>query len=219
LLSLIAAASLIAVASIFDIKSGDPDLPINTLMILYMNPLARLFEFVTGMYACLAWQNCRYRLNFGFWAGTALEACGLAIFIYSIIVTDVNDMFKPWFLWWAFSSHTAIPSAMLIFALAFQKGALSKILSIYPLVFLGEISYALYLIHYPLLRLYWGSGNAFTSVPHWIQGGIFLCVLFTFSFVIWAGIEKPLRHLINGTFLQRIALAKKPAKEVVVGAD
>lgn len=170
----------------------------NDWITLYMHPMSRLFEFVTGMCAALAWERYGHRVRLGVLTGTALELAALLFFAFTITPLWPVDMANPVVFWWQASGHTAIPAALLILAMAKRRGLLSAMLSVAPLVALGEMSYATYLIHVPLMAAFFTFGQQIADVPPHLLGAVYLCVLFTFSLVIYHGIECPLRRVING---------------------
>lgn len=55
---------------------------------VYVHPLARLFEFTTGMTAALAWWRWSSRGRPGRWAGTVLELAALAFLFVTISGTN-----------------------------------------------------------------------------------------------------------------------------------
>jgi len=101
-----------------------------------------------------------------------------------------------------FTTSTAIPSyptllpvlgagAILVGGLGAPRGGAHRLLSLRPLRFLGDISYSLYLWHWPLLILgaaYWGTHDTF----------VVRCSLIIASVVVAAasyyGLENPMRH-------------------------
>lgn len=74
-----------------------------------------------------------------------------------------------------------------------EKSISRRLLSIKPLVFIGLLSYSLYLWHWPVFVfskspywIYWGWGNP----PLLIQ----LVLIFALSFITWKFVEGPFRH-------------------------
>lgn len=188
ILSFLAAMLMLAATSVFDVSEW---------LALYQNPLARLFEFVTGMCAALAWQTLP-RLNVGRWTWTAAEVAAIGFFVFCVNVFSWQELSNNLLMWWYASAHTAIPVAFLIFVIASGDGFVRKALGWPVLVFLGEISYSTYLIHIPLLGIYWTYLPIIKTVPAGILGVAFFSTLLTLSYLIWVGIEKPLRKVIVG---------------------
>lgn len=92
-------------------------------------------EFATGCWLQRAWANGFARSAPWAWIGPA--AVGAAV------VCGVFDL------------HAGVVAsfAVLVLALAYERGALVRVLSLRPIVFLGEASYAIYLMHWVVLRV------------------------------------------------------------------
>lgn len=99
-------------------------------------------------------------------------------------------MATPLGFWWHVSAATAVPSATLIVLLATRQGLVSRALSIGPLIFGGEISYAMYLVHVPPLQHYWAHYKWLADeYPTWIVALGFVTVLVFISTFVWIAIE------------------------------
>ena len=86
----------------------------------------------------------------------------------------------------------------LIVLISCNNGWLTKIFSLKPLEYLGEISYAIYIIHIPILYILrsvlWDN---FQMKDSNIIFGIYLIVLIIFSGLFYEFIEKPLRDYLK----------------------
>ena len=109
---------------------------------VYIAPYSRIFDFSLGM---IVGRMCSGGVKFNadrmqFIA--VLMSC--AMFIFSVYVPEVLYLSFWWF----------IPSALLLTSLSMGKdGALARTLSARPLVWLGNISFAVFMIHIPLMRV------------------------------------------------------------------
>lgn len=146
---------------------------------LYMLPVTRLPEFVLGMIAA--------RISA---EGIRLPRIGVlpaALGVISAII--VNSSFLPHDFMYAAS--TVAPLAVLVHATAeldLRGGA--SLLRTAPLVFLGEISYAMYLVHLLVLGLmYVGLTHLGWSALAAILTA--LPVIFLLSWLVYAGVERP----------------------------
>ncbi|MGL3208679.1 acyltransferase family protein [Bradyrhizobium sp. BR 1433] len=84
----------------------------------------------------------------------------------------------------------------MIVSLARYDGAISRALSHRPLIFLGEISYSLYLFHQIVIRWYTVNFDAFSPIPLWLQyAGIWIASL-AIAAISFMLVEKPLRRAI-----------------------
>jgi peptidoglycan/LPS O-acetylase OafA/YrhL len=79
----------------------------------------------------------------------------------------------------------------LIGVLSFERGILSRLLSVKCLVLLGKISFSIYLVHQVLLRWYLLHRGMFTSIPKALLYIGYWLVVLGISFMIWGVIEKP----------------------------
>jgi peptidoglycan/LPS O-acetylase OafA/YrhL len=100
----------------------------------------------------------------------------------------------------------------LIFVLAFDRGVVAWVFRSQPLLRLGEWSYAIYLVQFPLiqalrtLRQYypheWRPLGEWSSVVFWAEAGVLLAASIGLGAVLTAFIERPanakLRRLIAG---------------------
>lgn len=100
-------------------------------------PLTRLFEFVLGMCAALLWRRLP-ALHIGPVYGTALElaALGLVVLASHLAVRVPNPGSAP-SAWLAICALPSVPAALLIVAMAMNRGLISRALSFPAAVFLG----------------------------------------------------------------------------------
>ncbi|MET8016650.1 acyltransferase family protein [Streptomyces decoyicus] len=146
---------------------------------LYMLPITRLPEFVLGMLAA--------RISS---AGIRLPRVGVlpaALGVISTIV--VNSTLLPHgFL---YAASTVVPLVMLVHATAeLDLRGRKSLLRTPALVFLGEISYAMYLVHFLVLGLMYLSltGHGWNNLSVVLAG---LPVVLLTSWLLYAGVERP----------------------------
>ena len=166
---------------------------------LKYHPIVRLPEFVLGM--CCAILVGRYE-GIRKWANHFLiaGACWYVILLLG----------KAWIPFPIFHTGLVAPAfALLITGLASrpQRGDNRVGLQSNGLVLLGNASYATYLLHVPLMALFFwdGRGNArFQST-----GGIvcFLVTLLLVSVLVYRLVEEPARRLLRGRPKQRTVLS------------
>ena len=131
--------------------------------VVHVNPLLRFFEFATGAAVghvfIKSFDQTAVR---NMWTDTSMEVTGIGMLIgywYLILKHDVfmtlkthawlGDIFSSW-LW--FSSPVMI-FAFIIWTFARSQGIIARLMSTKPMVFLGEISFAFYLIHMFVIRI------------------------------------------------------------------
>jgi peptidoglycan/LPS O-acetylase OafA/YrhL len=120
---------------------------------LYANPLPRLFEFGLGVACALAYQEVHGRFKLSMPIATLLELACIAF----IVFVDMNSeawrfALKPYVtetgaFWLHYTGFTIIPFALFITMIAIQRGAISKFFAWKPMLFLGDMSFALYMLH------------------------------------------------------------------------
>lgn len=168
---------------------------------VYINPLSRLFEFVLGMSVAHLYRNyllkreapLRFALGIEVIALSAvylltLNTAKIAYWVYRTHL--VGDGGRMWLL---FSGVPVLSFALLIAVIAWGRGPIARLLSKKPLVVLGEISFATYLVHRLLLHYYW---NHFAPEHGPLPIAVYLAVLLAMSYVLWSLVEVPCRQLI-----------------------
>lgn len=156
----------------------------------YIFPPTRLFEFALGIY--LAGLSGR--------VGIKSEAASRGLAVASIVALP---LFAPAFA----AAIFFIPaSAALIYVFSRSDGPISKLLSVPGLVLLGDASFALYMIHYPL-GMYLGHSL-------WVA-----CLAIVLSVLISIYFEKPAqRWLLGSAFLESRQKLWRIVRTSVTGA-
>jgi peptidoglycan/LPS O-acetylase OafA/YrhL len=170
--------------------------------LLYINPLARLFEFTTGMVTCLAFQylNSTFdKRNSSFMevVFTFLEILVIAFVGYCFVTSAAIVFLAPYFQgagvqWLEHAGNVLIfPPVLLVFA--FGRGWLSRFFGSPPMILLGEISFSIYLVHTIVFSFYQKHWQLDQATPNYI--GLAACVIATLAlaFIIWIAIEVPCR--------------------------
>jgi len=200
LASLVPALALVAIAAHLELPPSDSE-GIGADALVYIHPLARWFEFVLGICAALAWRRARPRPQLRGARASAAEVAALGAALLAAWQTlpaaralaDWTGGGPPLALWLLHGPIAAPAFALAIVALAAGRGGLSRALSSPLLVHLGEISYALYLVHYACLRLAWdvypdaSAGAGFTLV---------LLQMLLAARLLWQGVERPARRAL-----------------------
>jgi len=170
---------------------------------LLVNPLVRLWEFALGAFAYFAFKvykdRSRSAYSAGFWS--ALEACAVAsavlamwASIYGRFANTAPDAVRYYIVW--AGSAPAFCTVIVVFALG--RGYLSQALSLRPLIFLGEISYSLYLVHVPVLVYFMRFPERFAGKT-WAYFG-YLGATIAVSCTLYFIVEAPMRRIIRRTF-------------------
>lgn len=179
---------------------------LNAMGTIYVNPLARFFEFALGMLTCRIFMVVRPTIHAGNMRNSAVwsvaEVIAIALALFSMHITPRlplwNVFAEPWVpvvQYYLVSSGSAIPFAALILVFSFGRGLPSRLISTKVLVFLGEASFALYLFHATVIL--WFQQHASISTGPYGAVLFWLSVLAIASLAHLA-IEKPFRSMILG---------------------
>jgi peptidoglycan/LPS O-acetylase OafA/YrhL len=169
--------------------------------LLYVNPLARLLEFVMGMaaYSLFLWLRPR-TVRLGFTAASAVELAVVAAAVWSISAAPIMEFAGAWFGiagdWLAHTgSFWILP--FVVVALGLGRGILSRLLATAPMVLFGELSYSVYLVHATVFSYYaqhlMPPGNASD------YAGLAICIALSLgvAFLIWRLVETPVRYMVK----------------------
>ena len=183
--------------------------------LVYINPLARLAEFLFGMLAGRLYLNLNFSRLIGRWQEWAtrhplisslveliaptilLFLCFSGFLIEWDKVSFLREPFSLLFNQWL----TGLGFAVFLICISASRGRLCQFLCWTPLVMLGEVSYGIYLFHQPLMI-------RAAQINGIVLGGIqllpasFLPVLawvLLVSAVSWRCVERPLQGLLKKT--------------------
>ncbi len=185
---------------------------------VYINPLARTFEFLLGMGVCTLWLKNNLVGKHGVVSATVIEIAVLSLTVFSIYYTPyllyyhLKNLVGPIWETWLYHTISAPAIAILIFFMASQKGLLTKILNWRFLVILGEMSYAVFLSHYILIYLYNMYIESRLPAQRMVDYPIFWILLLVVSYLFWCYVEEPARHLIPRLFDGKMAI--KPSADL-----
>jgi peptidoglycan/LPS O-acetylase OafA/YrhL len=156
------------------------------------NPLARFAEFATGVATGHMFLTTPGRIR-SFTTATMLEAFAILVVLLFALSSPKHP--KGVFLTWYSQSGGMVCFAGLIACFACSSGWFSQVLSHRYFVFLGEISFATYMIHQIVIRcaIAYGIPARFGQV-----GAIafVVVVIYVASFVLWRFCEVPARSAL-----------------------
>lgn len=155
---------------------------------------SRIFEFLIG--ACVTFNNSRLTFNKHFLNGLSLLA--LFSLVYIATLEKVSIGFPN-----AYALIVCFAAAILILAGNINPSTFAvRILSFRPLVFIGLISYSLYIWHWPIF--------AFSRYLGLEESVFILAIQFALTFSIaycsWRFIEKPARAFNSLPILQTVSV-------------
>ncbi|MFJ8257600.1 acyltransferase family protein [Peribacillus asahii] len=169
--------------------------------ITYFFPLTRLFDFFIGILLGLVFLEVKERLSkysnqiFGIFEFVSIILL-IAVVFYSPNI-EQNLRYSLFFLpFWS----------MLIFIFAFQRGAVSRVLSNKVLVYLGEISFSFYMVHN--LVLVYAQKFGFEHSSALVVTVCFLISL-SLSAVLYHFYEEPMRQKLRSKLESKLSNLKK----------
>lgn len=151
----------------------------------YYHFLSRIFEFLIG--SCIALGPSRFTFNKYFL--NLLSTAAIVTLFYIATRSDIKQGFPNWY-----SFILCIATGVYI-ASGEQsyKPILTRVLSVKPIVFIGLLSYSLYIWHWPLfVFIRYQNINETTTFL-----SLIFCLLFILAYLSWRFIEKPTRKFKN----------------------
>ncbi|MHB8380353.1 MAG: acyltransferase family protein [Acidimicrobiales bacterium] len=179
----LALASFLSVAIVFSAWWSFHLTPLNPVT-AYYSPFTRFWELVLGGLVAVipaTWARRSPRLN------SALAVLGVLLLGTAVWRLNANSVFPGVLAWWPCAA-----SALLLWTgQASLKGAPASWLSWRPLRYVGDISYSLYLWHYPWLMLPLQRVDPISSPTARVVevAGASACAMLSYHFV-----ENPIRH-------------------------
>lgn len=166
--------------------------------VAYFDTFARLWEFAAGSLLALVMPWLRVPAVVGgllTWLGIAgLVSCGL--------VLDVAGGFPGYLALWPVLSTAAV---IIGGAGAAGRSVPARLLGSTPLIWLGGIAYALYLVHWPLLIGYFAWSGA--DRVGLLEGAVLVLVSILLAWAITVAVERPIRSRVSRARMQAVAIA------------
>jgi len=170
--------------------------------LFYVNPLFRLIDFGIGVFLYSIWDKCSQKNCISKLKATALEISSIGLFVTMIWLSKYipNRLAYACYYWF--------PMSAIIYLFAIQqKGLVSMLLSKKMLVLAGDVSYAFYLFHIPVMRY---SQVVFDKIsvmldcqiPELLKLIVVFAATLTVSVLSYYFYEIPLNSKIKGLFVQ-----------------
>ncbi len=178
-----------------------------------IHPATRFLEFACGMAAARLWAQHGRAMKVTGAAATAVETAAVLLAVASVVgfqfiadALDARGVPDAVTLWLRFSA-SAVPFAVLIFVLALEAGALARVLSWRPFVVLGEISFAMYMLHQIFLRAFGTYGLQAPEGLAWPAFTLFSVFIVALSYGVWVLVERPARRQLNQILQRKVLTA------------
>ncbi len=160
-----------------------------------MNLVAGLFSFLVGVFAGL--QQKRYKHltpRLGYFTWSVVEVAGV-VFALSANAYMSEHSRTPYIgLSGLLHGNAAAPAyALMIVILSVSRGCLSRFLSSNVMVYLGEVSFAFYLVHQIVIRCYVERVDVLKHWPQSVQFLVVAAVSLLLSMAMMHLVERPAR--------------------------
>lgn len=171
---------------------------------LYINPICRSVEFISGMITCNMYLKCKNNNP----SGTTKESLFFVLMIFTMFITNKlwyvfkNGDFAAFFGWLATAGSFVVISSF-VYSIANGKGVVSNVLSSRILIYLGEISFSMYMCHQVILNFI----NKFYGPESLAHNEIFYLLYLTsvvaMSSFLFHFVEVPARRSIRGLLARK----------------
>ena len=153
----------------------------NTIGAAYYLLPTRMFELMLGSLLAIYWRNIPELPKS---VNHLLSLAGISLVIYGAFALTAFSPFPGYN-----ALYPAVGTALLILSGKANRGVVNDVLTLKPFVFVGLISYSLYLWHWPVFVFIRYTANELTPIVQ-VAGIAISCVLATIS---WKYIEAPFR--------------------------
>lgn len=224
LLGFLLSVGIVVLCSLFDLPL-ESNARFGSFGLICIHPAVRIFDFLVGMASAVIY----FKIAPLYHPGKAIATCLEIVMLSAIILGMMSNQYLQLLardllggqtcLWIDNGSAIALVTGLFIICFAMEKGLLSKGLSSPIFVFLGEISFSIYLLHQIFIRFFTSFIKPGLQISLWAAYLYFLLVLFISSYVTWALIEKPFRKIILSTakykYKDNLRHIKKEALKVI----
>lgn len=192
--------TVIIICSVLALPGDDTYAGVGLLNLIYFNPLVRLLEFFVGISLAFVVGRVaaqKFVLSCSQWLVLELTAIGSCMFalLAAASVPGIQHVWGKAAAYYFTREGLWLLLAMLVGVFALSRGPVAKLLSARPMVFLGEISFALYLCHSLVIHYLQPY-----EVPLREAGGVayilFWAALIALSTILFYGVEQPARRMI-----------------------
>lgn len=169
----------------------------------YANPLTRGFEFCLGMSAWVLWSRVVRNTELSTLRWSLIETIliiGLILWLWNGYYVARSSTENRYIVEYMKNSGSSWIFAIVIIALASGRGLVGKLLSFRALVYLGEVSFAIYMVHSILLKV------IVTRLPNFHPSVFeFLALLLVAASILHFAVELPAQKLIRSSWAARRA--------------
>ncbi len=170
----------------------------------YVNPFYRLSDFVIGILLFNVYEGEKLKSLFRTKRlATMAEILAVMVFIAFFAFHSAIPV------GYRYSCYYWIPMIAIVFTFSFQAGYLSDFISKQLFVFLGEISYSFYLLHFLAIKYIIAINSKFSLVSNvYLLIGIVLACTLVGSYLSYRYIELPFNRLVKLKYKEVFVKAK-----------
>lgn len=193
---------------------------INTHCVSHFNPAMRLFEFVSGMAVAYVFMSKRAAgislLQIGRWplaVQTTVEIVALLLAGFSYYLLNWLGYYdwasqrlglgREVSYWLVYCGGMPV-HALCIYVFAQSNGLLGRFLSTRVMIFLGEISFALYMVHRMVILSLIGKYWVGSELPYWVIIGSSLAISIGVSALLFLLVEMPMKNALLKCYDRKI---------------
>lgn len=172
---------------------------------LYISPFIRVFDFILGIFMFELYKNFKKKPLKQYVVNGLFSFSIVLFFIFFYFHNRIEIGFRYSIYYWIPMFSIILFSAVKSLPI-YRPGIITRILSTKQLIYLGEISFAFYLIHQLVIRYYSGLAGYFKFEFNVILVGIFvflfsiICSIFAFEII-----EKPFNSKIKKKLYDKIS--------------
>jgi peptidoglycan/LPS O-acetylase OafA/YrhL len=171
---------------------------LNEVWLGYVNPLTNLCVFSMGVAAGLVWRDATPASTSRATATVFEVAAISAMLLANSGFSAPYQVDHPSAIGWFMLTTAAAPTYVLvIFVLARYQGLVGFLLSRRPIMLLGQASFALYLFHQILLKVYGQYRSSFEPLGHWPAFALFIATSLGIAFAAHFWIELPVYRFVT----------------------
>jgi len=178
--------------------TGEP----NAWDLVYAWPVVRVAEFAAGIASYRMTARVTPMMPNSKWGATSAELLAIALMLLVMYAcTRVTDpgvsILSPSAEVWVRTAGSAPATCVLLVVFFFQRGHVTQLLCWRPLVWLGGASYALYLIHQPILKFQFRYFADWTKANQQTAYLLYLVAAIGIASILFAFVEIPSRRWIR----------------------
>lgn len=207
------AALMIAIAAWLGLSGVESHPGVTSWGLLYISPIGRISEFALGVAVYpIALSLRKLILSWGSTTASLVEALALVATFATMIATTRLAEFTmatvpPLSVWLRIAGPGVVFAAMISIMFA-ERGSFSRCLQWRPIVYLGETSFSLYLVHQLVLRTMFALDHEFVVDHSALSYIVFWAISLLLASALFHFVETPCRPCVR-----RLVAGSHPSKE------